>query len=430
LKSAEIMKAAVTHLEPHLDKVEGLARGTIVLATVRGDVHDIGKNLVDIILTNNGYRVVNLGIKQPIADIISAAEEVGADAIGMSGLLVKSTQIMRENLEELNAKGLAARYPVLLGGAALTRDYVEGDLSRVYSGQVRYARDAFEGLALMDAVMAHKDSPVALPSSQPRPPRTPKKVSAAVNRSAVTRPIPGGVDIPRLPFSGVRQSSTNLDEVLPWLNTKTLFTAQWGLDKSEAESRLAHWVDIAHRENLMDFRVAWGYWPCYSSGERLIIPGEGEFIFPRQSDGEFLCLADYFRNEDETDLYGPDIVGFQVVTVGERASHRTAELFADDEYRDYFELHGLSVQLAEACAAMWHNHMRAELNLNPSDSGQRYSFGYPACPDLDQRSLMMRLLKPEMIGVTISEEFQLHPEQSTDAMIVHHRDARYFSVRP
>ena len=449
LKSAEVMKKAVTLLEPHLDKVTDAAKGTLVLATVRGDVHDIGKNLVDIILTNNGYRVVNLGIKQPIADIISAAEEVGADAIGMSGLLVKSTQVMKENLEELNEQGLGAKYPVLLGGAALTRDFVDTDLTEMYTGQVRYAKDAFEGLALMDAVMAG-DLPAVAPHRLPKQHASPATEEV---RSDVTRPVPGGVDVPVPPFLGVRQGAATLAEVIPWLDRRALFAGQWGLKSvpdgptyeqlaaEEGEPRLAHWLDEAAEQDLFDFQVVWGYWHCHSNGDDLILDGGSAFTFPRQGSGAHLCIADYFRDEQESSQYGPDVIGLQLVTAGKKVGRCTAELFAEDSYRDYFELHGLSVQMTEAFAEMWHSRIRTELGLTPLTNdisemvshqkytGARFSFGYPACPDLDGRRTVAELLKPETIGVTLTEECQLVPEQSTDALIVHHPQAHYFSVR-
>ena len=456
LKSAEVMKKAVSFLEPHLDRAEGLSKGTLVLATVRGDVHDIGKNLVDIILTNNGYKVVNLGIKQPIADIISAAETVGADAIGLSGLLVKSTQVMRENLEELNARGLAEKYPVLLGGAALTRSFVEDDLNQIYSGEVRYARDAFEGLALMDAVMARQTGTGDLPAARTRRVAPTTRPAASVVRSEVTRPVPDGVDVQTLPFLGSRQGRASLSEVLPWLDKRALFAGQWGLKAAvdgpsyeelvaeEGEPRLAHWIEKIADENLVDFQVVWGYWPCHSEGDDLVVEdadGQVRFSFPRQSGGDHLCLADYFRDEVEAARWGPDVVGFQLVTAGATISRRTAQLFEADAYRDYFELHGLGVQLAEAFAEMWHDKVRNELRLaaltddktamvsRQRYQGERFSFGYPACPDLALRRPLVDLLKPERIGVALSEQYQLDPEQSTDAMIVHHPQAHYFSAR-
>ena len=456
LKSAEVMKKAVNFLEPHLDRAEGLSKGTLVLATVRGDVHDIGKNLVDIILTNNGYKVVNLGIKQPIADIISSAETVGADAIGLSGLLVKSTQVMRENLEELNARGLAEKYPVLLGGAALTRSFVEDDLNQIYSGEVRYARDAFEGLALMDAVMARQTGTGDLPAARARRVVPTIRPAASGVRSEVTRPVPDGVDVPTLPFLGPRQGRAGLAEVLPWLDKRALFAGQWGLKAAvdgpsyeelvaeEGEPRLARWLERITDENLVDFQVVWGYWPCHSEGDDLVVEdtnGLVRFNFPRQSGGDHLCLADYFRDEVESAQWGPDVVGFQLVTAGATISCRTAQLFEADAYRDYFELHGLGVQLAEAFAEMWHDRVRNELGLaaltddkaamvaRQRYQGERFSFGYPACPDLAQRRPLVDLLKPERIGVALSDQYQLDPEQSTDAMIVHHPQAHYFSAR-
>ena len=443
LKSAEVMKQAVKLLEPYLDRDEGSGKGTLVLATVRGDVHDIGKNLVDIILTNNGYKVVNLGIKVPIGDIIAAAEDSGADAIGLSGLLVKSTQVMKENLEELNAAGLADKYPVLLGGAALTRAFVETDLAATYQGDVRYARDAFEGLSLMDAVVARRNGEGELPATRVRTPRAATVASAAGQRANLVRPVPGGVDVPEPPFTGVRYATANLDHVVPHLDKRALFAQQWGLKAgregpgydelvaSDGEPRLAYWLDYLAREDLVGFRIAWGFWPCWSEGDDLVVQDGGtvrRFSFPRQVGGQQLCLADYFRDDREKYAYGPDVVAFQLVTLGGAVSERTAELFASDAYRDYFELHGLSVQLAEACAQLWHGSVRAELGLGEA-AGERYSFGYPACPDLEQRRTVMDLLNPGVIGVELSDECQLSPEQSTEAMIVHHPEAHYFSAR-
>ncbi|MCL1923848.1 MAG: methionine synthase [Propionibacteriaceae bacterium] len=440
LKSAEIMKKAVSFLEPHMDRTHDHHKGTLVLATVRGDVHDIGKNLVDIILSNNGYKVVNLGIKQPIADIITAAGDVNADAIGLSGLLVKSTQIMKENLVELNAQGLT--YPVFLGGAALTRAYVEKDCASVYEGQVRYAHDAFEGLKLMEEVMG-KTSDQGAPKP-PAPTSVKKPPQPTLTRSRVTRPIPPNIPEIVPPFYGVRHGSATLDDIVGHLDHRTLFTAGWGLsltgdtspgqvsDREEAEARLAHWMTRLRNEDLIDGQVVWGHWGCHSQGNTLVIDdsmGESRVLsFPRQDDGEFLCLADYFRDGQETDQYGPDVVSLQLVTIGKKMSQKTQELFENNHYRDYYELHGLSVHLTEALAEYWHALIRAELGLGV-DVGQRYSLGYPSCPDLAQRQILMEFLHPETIGVTLSEEYQLHPEQSTEAILVHHPQARYFSVR-
>jgi 5-methyltetrahydrofolate--homocysteine methyltransferase len=464
LQSAEVMKAAVAHLEPHMDRVEGdeSGKGTIVLATVKGDVHDIGKNLVDIILSNNGYTVVNLGIKQPISTIIDAAEESGADAIGMSGLLVKSTVVMKENLEEMNQRGIAARWPVLLGGAALTRAYVEDDLASLYRGEVRYARDAFEGLRLMDAVAAAKHDPKtsladALPALRKR------RVSRG---SKVAEPVPGHDErsdvatdnpVPTPPFWGSRVvRGLHLADYAAYLDERATFLGQWGLrgtrggptyeDLVEAEGRprLRMWLDRLHTESILEAAVVYGYWPAVSDGNDLAVFAADDhekeiarFRFPRQRRDRRLCLADFFRPRESGEL---DVVAFHLVTVGSRVAEATAKLFAENAYRDYLELHGLSVQLTEALAEYWHARVRAELGFGGEDSenldgilkqayrGSRYSFGYPACPDLADRATVVRLLEPERIGVTLSEELQLHPEQSTDALVVHHPEAKYFNA--
>jgi len=452
LQSAEVMKSAVAYLEPHMEKSDAEGKGTIVLATVRGDVHDIGKNLVDIILSNNGYNVVNLGIKQPVSAILEAAEEHKADVIGMSGLLVKSTVIMKENLEELNSRGMAADYPVILGGAALTRAYVEQDLHEIYQGEVRYARDAFEGLRLMDALIGVKRGVpgATLPELKQR---RVKSVAATVVLDE--RPEAGQVRsdvaldnaVPAPPFWGSRVvKGIQLKEYASWLDEGALFKGQWGLKgetiEREGRPRLRMWLDRLRTENLLEAAVVHGYFPCVSKGDDLIILDEHgnertRFTFPRQGRGRRLCLADFFRPEESGET---DVVGLQVVTVGSRIGEETAKLFEADAYRDYLELHGLSVQLAEALAEYWHARVRAELGIADGDpdslsgmfrteyQGCRYSLGYPACPDLEDRAKIADLLRPERIGVHLSEEFQLHPEQSTDAIVVHHPEASYFNA--
>jgi 5-methyltetrahydrofolate--homocysteine methyltransferase len=464
LQSAEVMKAAVAYLEPHMERVEGdeSGKGTIVLATVKGDVHDIGKNLVDIILSNNGYTVVNLGIKQPISTIIDAAEEADADAIGMSGLLVKSTVVMKENLEEMNQRGVSARWPVLLGGAALTRAYVEDDLASLYEGEVRYARDAFEGLRLMDAVVSAKHDPKtslaeALPALRKR------RVSRA---SKVAEPAVGGKErsdvatdnpVPTPPFWGSRVvRGLHLADYAAYLDERATFLGQWGLRgtrggptyeelvETEGRPRLRLWLDRLHTDGILEAAVVYGYWPAVSEGNDLVVFAADDheketarFTFPRQRRDRRLCLADFFRPRESSEL---DVVAFHLVTVGSRVAEATAKLFAENAYRDYLELHGLSVQLTEALAEYWHARVRAELGFGAEDSddldgilkqayrGSRYSFGYPACPDLADRTTVVRLLEPERIGVTLSEELQLHPEQSTDALVVHHPEAKYFNA--
>ncbi|MFJ6370949.1 methionine synthase [Streptomyces virginiae] len=462
LQSAEVMKTAVAYLEPHMEKTDDEGKGTIVLATVRGDVHDIGKNLVDIILTNNGYNVVNIGIKQPVSAILEAAQEHKADVIGMSGLLVKSTVIMKENLEELNQRKLAADYPVILGGAALTRAYVEQDLHEIYEGEVRYARDAFEGLRLMDALIAVKRGVpgATLPELKQR--RVAKRDTPALQ---VEEPEePGGrsdvsVDnpIPTPPFWGTRVvKGIPLKDYASWLDEGALFKGQWGLKQaraggatyeelveSEGRPRLRGLLDKLHTENLLEAAVVYGYFPCVSKGEDLILLDEAgnertRFTFPRQRRGRRLCLADFFRPEESGEI---DVVGLQVVTVGSKIGEATAKLFESDSYREYLELHGLSVQLAEAMAEYWHARVRSELGFGGEDPakvedmfdlkyrGARFSLGYGACPDLEDRAKIADLLEPERIGVHLSEEFQLHPEQSTDAIVIHHPEAKYFNAR-
>jgi 5-methyltetrahydrofolate--homocysteine methyltransferase len=460
LQSAEVMKAAVGYLEPHMERSGEAGKGKIVLATVKGDVHDIGKNLVDIILSNNGYDVVNIGIKQPISAILEAADSSGADVIGMSGLLVKSTIVMRDNLAELNSRHLAHRWPVLLGGAALTRAYVEQDLASLFEGQVRYARDAFEGLRLMDAFMAVKRGE----RGAQLPPLRERRVHAGA-RLRLTEPgdmparsgVASDNPVPAAPFYGHRVvKGLQLADYAAFLDERATFMGQWGLKPSRGEGgpsyaelveaegrpRLRMWLERIQTEGLLDAGVVYGYFPAVSEGDDLVILDAGgnereRLSFPRQRHDRHLCLADFFRSRQSGET---DVVGFQLVTVGSKISEATAELFAKNAYRDYLELHGLSVQLAEALAEYWHSRVRDELGIGGDDPadldgilkvayrGCRYAFGYPACPDLEDRAKVMRLLEPERIGVALSEEFQLVPEQSTDALIAHHPEARYFST--
>ena len=459
LQSAETMKAAVSHLEPHMERVEGSGKGRIVLATVRGDVHDIGKNLVDIILSNNGYTVDNLGIKQPIATIIEKALEVEADAIGLSGLLVKSTVVMREDLEELNARGLS-RFPVLLGGAALNRRYVEHDLRAVYKGDVYYCQDAFEGLDTLGRVVAGEEPAAARTAASDAPAARVEADTAAREvyvRSAVARDAP----VPQPPFWGSRVvRGIPLRDVFPYVNEVALFRAQWGYqrgDRSEEayEALLEEevrpvfrgWQERAIGEGLLTPQVVYGYYKCRAEGNDLLVwpdvDGEapaGEpvrFQFPRQPEGRRLCIADFFKDGESGEY---DTVAFTLVTVGSRATELAQELFESDEYRDYLHFHGFGVESAEALAEFWHKRVREELGIAGQDAtdmrelfrqgyqGSRYSFGYPACPDLEQQVGIAKLLGPERIGVELGETFQWHPEQSTSAIVVHHPEARYFTV--
>jgi 5-methyltetrahydrofolate--homocysteine methyltransferase len=482
LQSAEVMKAAVAFLEPHMQRAEDdEGKGTIVLATVKGDVHDIGKNLVDIILSNNGYTVVNLGIKQPISNILDAAEKHRADVIGMSGLLVKSTVVMKDNLAEMNDRGLADRYPVLLGGAALTRAYVETDLADLYPGDVRYARDAFEGLRLMDSVMVTKrggatpaDSEAELAKAAERKARHERSARIAAERKAKAGPeisvddesvrsdVARDNPVPTPPFTGERVvKGIALNDYAGLLDERATFLGQWGLRgarggqgpsyeelvETEGRPRLRYWLDRLVADKVLEAAVVYGYFPCVSEGNQLIVLDDGgaervRFRFPRQVRDRRLCLSDFFRSRSEAEAQGrPDVVGFQVVTMGNRISEYANELFAADAYRDYLEVHGLSVQLTEALAEHWHARVRAELGFAGDDPtavedyfkleyrGARYAFGYPACPDLEQQEQMFELIHPDRIGVKLSEEWQLHPEQSTSAIIVHHPEAKYYAAR-
>ncbi len=488
LQSAEVMKAAVAHLEPHMEASDEDGKGRIVLATVKGDVHDIGKNLVDIILSNNGYEVVNIGIKQPISTILEVAEDKRVDVIGMSGLLVKSTVVMKDNLEEINARGLSERYPVLLGGAALTRAYVENDLSDTYAGDVHYARDAFEGLRLMDDIMATKrgegpdpDSPEALAAKEKaaeRKARHERSKRIAEKRRAEQVPIevPARSDvaadneIPTPPFWGTRiVRGIPVADYLSLLDERALFLGQWGLRgtrgddgpdfdelvREEGRPRLRYWIDRLSTEGILAHpAVVYGYFPVVSDGDTVMVltepkpdaPVRFSFEFPRQQRSRFLCIADFVRSRADAVATGVvDVLPLQLVTMGQPIADFANKLFAEDAYRDYLEVHGISVQLTEALAEYWHQRVRSELQFaghamasedpdNPQGffdleyRGARYSFGYGACPDLEDRAKLVELLDSERIGVTLSEELQLHPEQSTDAFVLHHPEAKYFNA--
>jgi 5-methyltetrahydrofolate--homocysteine methyltransferase len=470
LQSAETMKTAVKYLEPHMERVEGQEKGTVVLATVRGDVHDIGKNLVDIILTNNGYRVVNLGIKQPIGAILDAAKEHQAHAIGMSGLLVKSTVVMRENLEEMSRMGLDV--PVMLGGAALTRRYVEEDCVNAYgSGRVAYARDAFDGLALMDRIVGN-DFDGYLAEVQVKSAGRPKNESRKLGRAAdarVMRPVDfeeirlrraelnRGVAVPNPPFWGAQVlERVPVKTVAPYLNERMLYQFQWGFRKEgrslaeykkwargELRPVLSRIMDVAIREEILQPQASYGYWKAAADGNAVVLFDESgrreiaRFDFPRQARQGGLCISDFFRDIDDPER---DVIGLQVVTMGRRASEAAREWFAADRYQDYLYLHGLSVEMAEAFAEYVHKRIRGELGFAAEEArdhdemlaqgyrGSRYSFGYPACPNLADQAQLLALLRADEIGIQLSEEDQLDPEQSTSAIVVHHPQAKYFSV--
>ena len=458
LQSAEVMKKAVAYLEPKMEKVDSSGRGKILLATVKGDVHDIGKNLVDIILSNNGYSVHNIGIKQTINTIIEEAEKENVDVIGMSGLLVKSTVIMKENLEEITGRGLASRWPVILGGAALTRAFVEQDLADNFAGTVRYAKDAFEGLELMDRLMAIKrgEPGATLPELRKRRTKQTGAIDEVLEIDTRRSEIVDDNSIPTPPFWGSRViKGIPLAEYVSMLDERALFVGQWGLKggksfsdmaENEGRPRLRALLNDIQVNNWIEAAVVYGYFPCFSDGNDLVILDPEEpaarreitrFTFPRQRRDRRLCLADFYASKESGKT---DVVAFHVVTMGESVSRATAKLFGENNFREYLELHGLSVQLTEALAEYWHARIRSELGFGVEDSneigeildqgyrGSRYSFGYPACPDLEQQVQLCELLKPERIGVNLSEEFQLHPEQSTSAIIAHHPEAKYFNA--
>jgi len=490
LQSAETMKLAVSLLEPYMDRVEGDSRGRIVLATVRGDVHDIGKNLVDIILTNNGYTVFNLGIKQPIEHILDVTREHRPHAIGMSGLLVKSTVIMRENLEEMNRREITV--PVILGGAALTRSYVEADCRRIYDGPLYYAKDAFEGLRVMERIVAGEARPApvekkaasatageraaaadARARSVAAAPATVARVVETVGaaraggvdgRPAPESPaLPSGaslrrdIDYPGPPFLGPRViERIDLQSIVPYVNETTLFQFQWDYrrkNRSVAEHKRfveQHVRPLYHallkqcaKERILEPKAAYGFWRCFPEGDSLVLlhPDDAarevaRFTFPRQEGKKSLCIADFFHARDGE----PDVVALQVVTVGQRASDVAREWFGANRYQDYLHLHGLSVEAAEGLAEYMHKQIRAELGIAGDDArdarklfkqgyrGGRFSFGYPACPNLADQEILLDLLGAERIGIRMSDEHQLWPEQSTSALVCHHPAAKYFTI--
>ncbi|MFO0576519.1 MAG: methionine synthase [Polyangia bacterium] len=515
LQSAETMKAAVAYLEPFMEKLEGNEKGVIVLATVKGDVHDIGKNLVDIILSNNGYRVVNLGIKQPADTILEAAEKNKADAIGLSGLLVKSTVVMKENLELMSSRGISI--PVLCGGAALTRGYVEGALTEAYrTGEVYYGLDAFTGLKLMDELCGHvpKDQRLLTGPGRKRlagrsardqigrraegqngngggnggAPSAASPVGSALG-PAMTRAekeeaalqlaytyAPSDVQpaehIPAPPFWGAQVlagADLNLREIFGYINRRVLFRGQWQYRRGRrseeeyrhfitetVEPKFYRWCERAIERRHLKPKALYGYFPCYSHENDLVVlypPGhprafeEAErFTFPRQPQGRRLCISDFFRKKELAEATGTgaagqyDVLGVSLVTMGETPSQVGAELFQKARYDDYLHFHGLAVEATEALAELIHRRMRHELGIAHADAplieqlfsqgyqGSRYSFGYPACPNLEDHAQLFRLIQADRIGIALSEEFQLVPEQSTCAIIAHHPDARYFSI--
>ncbi len=463
LQSAETMKTAVAHLEPHMEKIEGqTSKGRLVLATVKGDVHDIGKNLVDIICTNNGYEVHNIGIKVAIADMIAKVKEVNADALGMSGLLVKSTLIMRENLEELNNVGMAD-LPVLLGGAALTRTYVEKDLREVYQGRVFYGRDAFEGLNTLDKLMEMKrggvDDPEfgRVPSGRVLPERT-KTERAPVDPPKRSPEVAVDNHVFTPPFLGSKVvKGIGIDEIAAYINETALFRNQWQFRPEGGESDedfkarirpiLREQLATAKATGVLVPQVVYGYFPVNGDGNDLVVwtddtrtTERARFHYPRQHEEPFLCIADFFRSVESGEA---DYAAFHIVTMGQAVSDRAAELFAANKYQDYLVLHGLGVEMAEALAEYWHHRIRTEWGFVEEDGpslhglfrqqyrGGRYSWGYPACPDLEDNATVADLLEAGRLGIIVNEEtgWQYQPEQTTSAIICHHPRAKYFVAR-
>ncbi|HEU4743131.1 MAG TPA: methionine synthase [Meiothermus sp.] len=496
LQAAETMKTAVRYLEPKMDRLEGVHKGTMVLATVKGDVHDIGKNLVDIILSNNGYKVVNLGIKKPIEEILAAVEEHQPQAVGMSGLLVKSTVVMKENLEYMRERGV--RIPVVLGGAALNRHYVEHDLRQVYQGgSVYYASDAFDGLQLMEEIAGHAPPKLTSRFQSGHKYKTAYEIlmeKLEAGSEYIPANIPAANRIPRPPFWGRKvvraegetvqrragklettEGELDLATIARYVNKNALFRGQWGfrrgeMDKAEyaqklereAEPIFRELLDQAIKEGTLEPAVVYGFWPVASDKNNLIVfdPQTGAelftFNFPRQmgENSRHLCISDFFRPryaEPVGDERGwmpqtawengaRDVLGCQIVTMGRVASEHAAKLFGSDRYQDYLYWHGFSVEMAEALAEYWHKRVRQQLGIAQDDAmdlqslfqqgyqGSRYSFGYPACPRLEDQRYLQELLRWQEIGVELSEEFQLHPEQSTSAIVVHHPSAKYFNL--
>jgi 5-methyltetrahydrofolate--homocysteine methyltransferase len=470
LQSAEVMKAAVAHLEKFMEKAEGQEKGKIVLATVKGDVHDIGKNLVDIILTNNGYKVYNLGIKQPVDAMIAEYQKTGADAIGMSGLLVKSTVVMKEDLMTLNDRGVNP--PVILGGAALNRKYVEDDLTRIYKGKVYYGADAFEGLRIMDELMLKKKrdrvSPALAATARGSETKSAtldgdlsfKQAPVTVRADLPTRApnLPHSPDIPVPPFLGVRTFTAKMEDVFPYLNELTLFSTQWGFVKGGVDpKKYQEQIDGTARpalerlkafclsEKVLQPTASYGFFPAASNRQTLsVFAPDGstvlqKFTFPRQDFGDFLCLSDYV--EPMRDGKPVDYVAFLAVTVGHEVTRRCNQLRDANKYQDYLFLHGLGVESAEAFAEYFHKHLRAEWGIGDKDSptiqklfkghyrGRRYAFGYPACPRLEDQTGLFELIDPNQVGITLTEQFLLEPEQSTTAIVFHHPNAKYFNVK-
>jgi 5-methyltetrahydrofolate--homocysteine methyltransferase len=463
LQSAETMKTAVAHLEQYMEKTgESSAKGKLVLATVKGDVHDIGKNLVDIICTNNGYEVHNIGIKIGIQEMIDKVKEVNADALGMSGLLVKSTIIMRDNLQELNTQDLSD-IPVLLGGAALTRSYVEQDLRKIYDGRVFYGKDAFEGLSVLDTLMNIKKTGVDDPDFGrklgTRLIERAEKVEVDPSTIPARSPeVETDNEVFTPPFLGSKVvKGIGLDEIAEYINETALFRNQWQYRPNEGETDadfkdrirplLREQLGAAKSGGYLVPQVVYGYFPVNADGNDLIVWTDDtrtvektRFHYPRQKVAPYMCIADFYRSVESGEK---DYAAFHIVTMGSPVSEKAAELFAENKYNDYMVLHGIGVEMAEALAEYWHHRIRTEWGYVDQDGpslaglfrqqyrGGRYSWGYPACPDLEDNATVAALLEAGRIGIEVSEEtgWQYQPEQTTSAIICHHPKAKYFVAR-
>lgn len=471
LQSAETMKAAVDFLNPYLPKKEKTSETTLVLGTVKGDVHDVGKNLVDIILTNNGFKVINIGIKADIESFLKVVEEQHVDAIGMSGLLVKSTAVMLENLEYLKSKGITM--PVLLGGAALTKKFVDDYCRPAYDGPIFYCRDAFDGMVAMSRIEegnfdtdlgnAKGDQDIAVVKKK----RSKKDIPPLSQIKMPSRDIV----IPNPPSWGRRVLGAKVDELaFDWINHKMLFNQRWGYidkrltkeerEKIENEKLWPLFEEMKReilKENLLEPVALYGYYPCRADGDALLVFDESEgwfkeeeinrepleavrerakyrFEFPRQMRQPYRCLADYFRSDRH------DVVAFQLASAGGKFSIKEQELYAAGKYSEYHHLHGISVELAEAIAEIIHKQIRLELNIADREGhtlrdvqmkryhGTRYSFGYAACPDLAMNRELFEMLQPEAFGIELGETYQMHPEQTTSALVVHHPESLYFAI--
>ncbi len=441
LQSAEVMKESVTALEPFMERTDGASATKVLLATVQGDVHDIGKNLVDIILSNNGYKVFNIGIKVTAETVIEKAREHDVDVIGLSGLLVKSAIVMQESMPQYREAGLDV--PILLGGAALTPKFVAESCVPDYTGPVVYCGDAFAGLK---AVREHEDSTLVSTVYSER--SAVQTMKPGVKDTAIDRTHP----VPSAPFVGRRYvEDIDPEQLFPYVNIEALFRGRWGyrrgkMGAAEYRELITTTVQplyerLLHRtleEGLIQPKVAYGYFPCHAEDTTVRVEVDGvryDFAFPRQAEPPYLCIADYFKTEQE----GGDIAGFFVVTIGDRIGRETAQLYEQNAYHDYLMLHGFSVEMTDALAEYWHAVMRQELGIGAEElptqglisqsyQGSRYGFGYPACPDLDVHQPLFAFLRPEAIGVSLTENMQMVPEQTTSAIVAHHPQAKYFAV--